>query len=113
MVNLDIWAHNNLCVGSFIPRGHKLWDWSLNERKGELYQVRGEEVSVYWQDGGDHWQTRKARRWHLDRVRRWGGGYADKVCMVDLNANTGEATIMARAAGPRDDLSPMLSRYSR
>jgi hypothetical protein len=106
MAELDIGVRNNLRVGSFISRGHKLWDWLLHERKGELYQVRGEEVLVYWQDGGDNWQTRRARRWHLDRVRRWGGRYADKVCTVDLNSNTGKAIITAQAAGPRDDLAP-------
>jgi hypothetical protein len=73
--------------------------------RGKGNFTKYEERRVYWQDGGDHWQTRRARRWHLDRVRRWGGGYADKVCMVDLNANIGKATIMAQAAGPRDDLS--------
>ncbi len=54
IAELDIGVRNNLRIGSFISRGHKLWDWSLDERKGELYQVRGDEVSVYWQDGGDH-----------------------------------------------------------
>ena len=78
MAELDIGVRNNLRVGSFISRGHKLWDWLLHERKGELYQVRGEEVLVYWQDGGDNWQTRRARRWHLDRVRRWEDGMQTK-----------------------------------
>jgi hypothetical protein len=107
MAELDIGARNNLCIGSFISRGHKLWDWSLDEGKGELYQVRGEKVSVYRQDSGDHRQTRRAGIWHLDRIRRWGGGFADKVCMVDLNTNTGKATITAQAGGPSDDLAPM------
>jgi hypothetical protein len=106
MVELDIGAPNNLRVGSLISRGHKLWDWLLDEGTGEFYQVRGEEVSVYQQDGGDHLQTRRAGRWHLDRIRRWGGGYADKVCTVDLNANTDKATIRAQAANPSDDLPP-------
>ncbi len=68
--------------------------------------MRGDEVVIYQLTHGENWQMRRAGRWHLDRTRRWGGGFAQKLCTVSLDNNTSLATIVLQIEGPAEEPLP-------
>jgi hypothetical protein len=68
--------------------------------------MRGDEVAIYRQTHNEIWQTHQAGRWHLDRTKRWGGGFAQNLCTVLLDGNISLATIVLQTEGPPKDPLP-------
>jgi hypothetical protein len=68
--------------------------------------MRGDEVAIYQQTHDENRQMHRAGRWHLDRARRWGGGFAQKLCTVSLDDNTSLATIVLQIEGPTEEPLP-------
>ncbi len=68
--------------------------------------MRGDEVVIYQQTHDENRQTRQAGRWHLDRTKRWSGGFAQNLCTVSLDSNTSLATIVLQTECPTEDSLP-------
>ncbi len=103
---MDIGARNQYPLGPIIARGHIIWEWSLDCTKGELYHVRGDEVAIYQQTHDENRKMCRAGRWHINRTRRWGGGFAQKLCTVSLDDNTSLATIVLQIECPTEEPLP-------
>jgi hypothetical protein len=98
------------CIGNFVERGHKIWEWRYDEEEAKLYYLKGAVMDVY---------TPSLVPRHARRANRWTRALIDQprvnigaICTTREVA-LGVMTIILFAEGPQPTKSQQHSgRYS-
>jgi hypothetical protein len=85
------------CIGQFVERGHKIWEWRYDEKEAKLYHLKGTVMDIY---------TPMLVSGHARRPNRWTRARLDQP-KIDMGAicttqevALGVITIISFADGP-------------